>query len=207
MKSIIEEASSIIKAIEKGWEKAGKPETFSVKIYEYPQKNFIGLTTRSAKIGIFFDEKKLELERKHAEPKHEKRITRPLDKPERIDRQSKKSVDKSIEKTEKPFAKPEQKAIQRPLKTHERVFWTDHMVDLSKEWLTHLLQIIHKEPVTFTMEVTNHQLTVVLNKPILIDNDKERNLLRNLSIFLLQTLRHKFKRPLRGFKVIFTSRV
>ena len=58
MKSLMEEASSISKAIEKGWTNAGKPKEFTIKIYEEPQKNFIGMTTRPAKIGIFFSEPK-----------------------------------------------------------------------------------------------------------------------------------------------------
>ena len=44
MKSIMEEASSVAKAIEKGWQRAGKPQEFTVKVFEEPQKNFIGLT-------------------------------------------------------------------------------------------------------------------------------------------------------------------
>ncbi len=56
MKSIMEEGSSISKAIEKGWIKAGSPKEFSVKIYEDAEKNFFGMTSKPAKIGIFFDE-------------------------------------------------------------------------------------------------------------------------------------------------------
>ncbi len=58
MKSLIEEATSVEKAIEKAWTRAGKPHTFSVKIFEEPETNFFGfLTKKSAKVGIFFDEK------------------------------------------------------------------------------------------------------------------------------------------------------
>jgi hypothetical protein len=57
MKSILQEASSIAKAIEQAWIKAGKPKEFSVKIYEESEKNFIGLTSKNAKIGIFYQEK------------------------------------------------------------------------------------------------------------------------------------------------------
>lgn len=58
MKSLIEEATSVEKAIEKAWARAGKPHTFSVKIFEEPETNFFGfLTKKSAKVGIFFDEK------------------------------------------------------------------------------------------------------------------------------------------------------
>src|SRR3990172_3051120 len=54
MNSIMQEASSITKAIELGWIKAGQPKEFTVKIYEEPEKNFFGITTKSAKIAIFF---------------------------------------------------------------------------------------------------------------------------------------------------------
>jgi predicted RNA-binding protein Jag len=57
MKSVIQEASSLAKAIEQGWVKAGKPKDFTVKIFEEPQKNFFGFTIKQAKIGIFIAEK------------------------------------------------------------------------------------------------------------------------------------------------------
>jgi predicted RNA-binding protein Jag len=56
MKSIVEEASSIAKAIEKSWTRAGKPREFSIKIFEDAEKNFLGMTTKPAKIAIFFAE-------------------------------------------------------------------------------------------------------------------------------------------------------
>ena len=40
MKSIMEEASSIMEAIQKGWERAGKPQEFSVKVFEDAQTAF-----------------------------------------------------------------------------------------------------------------------------------------------------------------------
>ena len=54
MKSIMEEASSIIKAIEKGWTNRRQPKEFTIKIFEEPQKNFIGMTTKPAKLHLFF---------------------------------------------------------------------------------------------------------------------------------------------------------
>jgi predicted RNA-binding protein Jag len=54
MKSIIEQASSIIKAIEKAWNQAEKPKEFSIKIFEEEERNFFGMSTKPAKIGIFF---------------------------------------------------------------------------------------------------------------------------------------------------------
>lgn len=57
MKSIMEEASSIMEAIQKGWERAGKPHEFSVKVFEDAQTAFFGMrTVKSAKIALFFKE-------------------------------------------------------------------------------------------------------------------------------------------------------
>lgn len=54
MKSLVEEASTITKAVEKAWIRAGKPAEFTVKVFEEPKHNFFGMTTKSAKIAIFF---------------------------------------------------------------------------------------------------------------------------------------------------------
>jgi predicted RNA-binding protein Jag len=56
MKSVIEEGSSIAKAIDEAWNRAGRPAEFSVKVFQHPQKNFFGFTKVPAKIGIFFAE-------------------------------------------------------------------------------------------------------------------------------------------------------
>lgn len=65
MKSLVEEASSVVKAIEKAWNRAGCPQTFSVKIFETPETNFFGFTKKSAKVGIFFEEEPAPQQRKY----------------------------------------------------------------------------------------------------------------------------------------------
>ncbi len=56
MKSLVEEASTVAKALEKAWTRAGKPQEFSVKVFEEQETNFLGFTKKSAKVGIFFEE-------------------------------------------------------------------------------------------------------------------------------------------------------
>lgn len=57
MKSIMEEASSVAKAIETAWNRAGQPTEFTVKVLELPQTSFFGLkTSKSAKVAFFFNE-------------------------------------------------------------------------------------------------------------------------------------------------------
>lgn len=65
MKSLVEEASSITKAIEKAWIRAGQPQSFSVKIFETPEVGFLGFVKKSAKVGIFFEEPTPERTKKH----------------------------------------------------------------------------------------------------------------------------------------------
>jgi len=55
MKSLVQEASTIAKAIKQAWETAGKPRDFSVKVLEQPVYNFLGFTKRSAKIAFLFE--------------------------------------------------------------------------------------------------------------------------------------------------------
>jgi predicted RNA-binding protein Jag len=56
MKSIIHEASSLGKAIDQGWEKAGKPQEFTIRVLEEAERGFLGFTKRSAKVAIYFEE-------------------------------------------------------------------------------------------------------------------------------------------------------
>ena len=66
MKSVVAEASSIAKAIELAWQKAGQPKEFLIKVFQEPQRNMFGLTKTSAKVGIFFDDAAMVQKIKHA---------------------------------------------------------------------------------------------------------------------------------------------
>ena len=69
MKSIMEEASSIAKAIETAWTRAGQPTEFSVKVLELPQTSFFGLkTSKSAKVAFFFNEATVTVRSKESSP-------------------------------------------------------------------------------------------------------------------------------------------
>src|SRR5262245_20283351 len=77
MKSIIEQASSIVKAIEKAWNQAEQPKEFSIKIFEKEEKNFFGMTTKQAKIGIIFGDKLIIHEKPTQKPRPEIKECRP----------------------------------------------------------------------------------------------------------------------------------
>jgi predicted RNA-binding protein Jag len=109
MKSIIEQASSIMKAIEKAWDQADKPKEFSIKIFEKEEKNFFGMTTKPAKIGIFFTDKPAAHDKSAVKPRPEIKECRDEVQPTQKQPQSHHP------------AKPQPSRTEHPRATHPRV--------------------------------------------------------------------------------------
>lgn len=75
----MEEASSIAKAIETAWNRAGQPAEFSVKVLELPQTSFFGLkTSKSAKVAFFFNEATVTIKSKDYAPQQRHTQQRPV---------------------------------------------------------------------------------------------------------------------------------
>jgi len=176
MKSIIQEASSMSKAIEKSWEKAGKPQEFSVKLLEEAEKNFLGLTKKPAKIALFFDETKIKIQKKIITPKRHAREKRPQQA-----------------RTRKQPARP----------TAKKALWSDEMVNLSKTWTTNVLAKMKKANVKFTTNVRNKNLKILFDAPLLPDRTKQKMLFANFAFLLMQSLRYKCKRSFSDLKIVF----
>ena len=122
MKSIIEQASSIMKAIEKAWNQAEQPKEFSIKIFEKEERNFFGMTTKPAKIGIFFGDKPIIHEKQTQRPRPEIKECRPEVRAESKPKlasdfpktSSEKSSDKSLDKQKQATSsKPETQASKQ----------------------------------------------------------------------------------------------
>lgn len=183
MKSIVEEASSIVKAIEKAWLRAGKPASFQVKVFEEPKRNFFGLTVRSAKIGLFFAEE-VERIRRPAKPEPRKERRYPA-KPERKE-----------PRREMPSAAQLQK--ERLQKSR----WTQDMVKTSKEWLDQTLANMGYAGIAYSIEPKGYYLNILFAAPILADKAKEQMLFKSFAHLMMQMLRTKFKKGFVGFKVV-----
>lgn len=205
MKSIIEEASSIIKAIEKAWLQAGKPQEFSIKIFQHAEKNFLGMTTKSAKIAILFEtasEKSQEttekkgFKQKSTSPKQkafDEKQTQPTTEQKNSHREPKEPTPQAIPTAEKKSSKK----IEN--------FWSEPMLGEVTQWLKNTLDLIGKSDAQFNFDQKRYYLKVNFTKPLFEDSEKERTIFRSFSYLLIQVLRNKFKRNLRGFKVILSS--
>lgn len=87
----MEEASSIAKAIETAWNRAGQPTEFTIKVLELPQTSFFGLkTSKSAKVAFFFNEATVTVKSKDSiqGPRQQRPVTlrQPGSKPEQDQR-------------------------------------------------------------------------------------------------------------------------
>ena len=210
MKSIMQEASSVMKAIEKGWESAGKPKDFSIKVFEEPKKNFIGMTVQTAKIGIFFDEKlTISKEIEKDKPSYVKNTPQPQKAEPTHKPLLRRETPVRPERTEpREFPKPEPVAsTAQPVKEvpkTPKIVWTPEMITIASQWLSDILQTLNLSDVGFSTQTSHYQLLIKFNKPLLANDEKEQQLLRSFSLLLIQTLRHKLKRPLRGFKIMMT---
>lgn len=175
MKSIMEQASSIIKAIEKAWLRADKPQGFTVKIFEQEQKNFFGITTKPAKIGIFFQEKPV--------------------KPTKEQRPYKKIS---------PETKPKP-AFKKPFKKEQyRSAWHDDMVTVAHAWIKKSLVLMGLPNINFTTDIAGNNLRITFDTPLIYSNMQERKLFRSFAYLIMATLRNQFKQEFKNLKVVLT---
>jgi len=174
MKSVMEEASSIMKAITKAWERVGKPSEFSIKIFEKEEKNFLGMTTKTAKIGIFFKD---------------------VATTEKI---SKKSYTGTAYKKEKNIAMAE---VSRHTKgaawPHEAVQKTQIFI---KQCLTH----IGLPNVTFNTKVSRAYLEIRFSAPIITNHAKEKMFFKNLALLTMSVISRQWRHESKQLKIMLT---
>lgn len=201
MKSIIEEASSITKAIENAWKRADQPNEFSIRIFEMPQKNMFGFTTKSAKIGIFYDEGKKNNDKYH-HPQQQTPQQNHAQK-ERVVKQPQQPVVVK-EKEKEPIKQPQVQAPKpKRVDAEQSEPWNKEMVNFTQDWLNSVVTKLNIDK-KFTITPERYHLKISFNQPIFEDENKNRAFFRNCAHLLLQSIRNKFKRPLKGFKVVLT---
>lgn len=204
MKSIMEEASSVAKAIEKGWARAGKPQEFTVKVFEEAQTSFFGLfSSKPAKIGLFFQETTTNQSMRHQKD----RAPQNAPKKYTANVQAQQSQPVRQQQQVRPPAAPQQPRPERTPRTelHSTTPWSPELMQAAEEWVKDSLQLMSLSSVSFNLEADRYALKFTFSKPLLELNEKEKMLFRSWAYLIMQALRQKFKRPLKGLKVILTS--
>lgn len=224
MKSIIQEASTISKAIEQAWQDSGKPQEFSIKILELPERNFIGMTVRSAKIAFIFNgiitkqaeqsstrpaprqtyERKgyAPRQREHVQPKRE-HFARPHN---HDNEQTSHHVPTHHERDvyEKQNIEKQRFEKQGSEKRRYESLWSDDIIAFTRTWFGDVLKNMKNDNISFTIEPQNYYLRITLSRPVLADSDQEKHLLASLSLLLFSTVKKEFRKALRGHKVVLT---
>ncbi len=200
----MEEASSIMKAIEKGWINAGQPKEFTIKVFEDSQKNFIGMTTKPAKIGIFFTEPQAEapLHHKKATTAHpQKRVEAPrVQQPKAPKPQPKQPI---LEPVAQKETSPE-KGVEAETRQLGPV-WNDEMIVSVRQWLHEIFALIGIDPLTFTIQPDHFLLKIHFEKNLYDDKTREKYFFSSLSTLIITMLKRHYKRPLKGYKIVLVG--
>ncbi len=178
MKSIMEQAGSIIKAIEKAWNRADKPQDFSIKVFEHEQKNFFGMTTKPAKVGIFFEEQ-------------------PVSIPPKEWRGRKKYPPTQVKQQTRPFKKTEKPPFEK-----RQMLWNDEMVNTAQDWVKKTLILMELPNIQFNAKVVGKNLKFEFDTPVLGNRIKEKQLFRSFAYLIMATLRNQFKKEFRDLKIV-----
>jgi len=220
MKSIIEQASSIMKAIEKAWDQADKPKDFSIKIFEKEEKNFFGMTTKPAKIGIFFtdkptvhdkstiksrpeikecrDEVKQPLPKQQPQPAVKPQSSRPEQpRPEQSRVMPKKPI---YQRELNPSATKQEEISEKPRRISAT--WNDTMIQSTESWLKKTLSLMEMNGINFTTEIAGKNLKLTFNTPLIADVMHEKQLFRSFAHLIMSSLRNQYKQEIKDLKVI-----
>ncbi|MCF7800095.1 Jag N-terminal domain-containing protein [Candidatus Babeliales bacterium] len=210
MKLMLQEASSVIKAIEKVWENSGKPQEFSIKILEFGEKNFLGLTKKPAVISISYDPKKQQIESPSANLS-----TRSTAAKEIV-----KNKEKAAEQrpTSRPFNKEQRGRFgskdgyddgghqQTGRKDFQVEAWNDDYVKDISAWISDILKIMNID-LKFNVKIENKILKVLIDKRILKEDEEEKMFFIGLSHLLMQFLKKKYKKKLKNYYLIIHSKI
>jgi len=204
MKSIMEEASSVFKAVEKAWTQAGKPQEFSIKVFEEPVKNFLGFTTKPAKIAIFFEDKPQPRAQHTSRPHPQPRKPAPAS-------HTPHAPAPAREAREITPKQPKPAPLARPIRTPEQPKeprqqpWNDEMISAAKVWVDELMASMGKRDKTFTLSAKNYYLKLSFDSVVMNSGEEDRQLFRSIAYLIMQSLRNKFKKSLRGYKIIVSG--
>lgn len=131
MRSLLVQASTVEKAVDKAWKSAGTPTEFTIKILDFGEKGFLGLTKKNAIVSIIYEPQKQtaistaksthtpKKTYKHKRPQahkpqtHKPQTKKPAPKTQKSQTQ-KPQTKKAAAKTQKPVAKAQKSQQQRP---------------------------------------------------------------------------------------------
>lgn len=234
VKSIVEEASSISKAIENGWEHAGRPKDFSVKILEEPERNFWGMTTKKAKVAILYSQKNetssSAVTHKQKESKQPKvtntdatgatpsindygknrkknSMTTHSSSTPQTDNNvvTIKKRELSPTPSKKQAHAPHLTETTQPTTTENENAWNDEMIAMTTDWLNNFIKHINSHGIKFHYETTGTRLKITFEKQLMEDQNLEKQLFISAAHLIVEMVRSKLKKHIKNLHIQFIS--
>lgn len=181
MKSILQEDSSVCKAIAKAWDSCQRPSEFTVKILSVEEKNLFGFVKKPAVISISYLPEKRTLNIKKEENKNEKVLL-----------QNKKHSEYN-EQFHKKNEQAKSGIFKKNIQDAPIIIWKKEYLDFVEKSLKDILHIIGFNA-DFNITVDNKMLNIFLDKRALKDIEDEKLFFISISTLLLQFLRKQFKK-------------
>jgi len=236
MKSMLHEASSVTKAIEKAWAESGQPREFTINVLELGEKSFFGFTKRPAIVSITFDPKRALVpsknERKDA-PHAQRPARQQGGKEEHKRRDQRDRQERQAGNNEQRQQRParqenegrqQQAQQQRPVQDahkqrnqqlEQQPREQREMVDDITTWTPELTADLHADTAAlvqaaglttpYTITTDKRSATIAFNGELVTEADLERQLFMSMSYLLIQFLKKKHKKKLRGFHITITT--
>lgn len=206
MKSILQEASSIERAIDKAWNEAGKPKEFTIKILDQGERNFLGLTRRPAIVSILYKPEKSTY--------HQQKPRRDRDKNSSSGRTRGRRNENGVrqersnngyEVANRSAATSRETSHSSPRRYEDPVSWNSQwkksVVNSLKDLLKHM-----GIKTGFTTEVTEERLlTITFKSPLMQEEEEQRMLFASLSYLSIQLLKREYKNRFTGFRIVVTG--
>ncbi|MFA5306495.1 MAG: Jag N-terminal domain-containing protein [Candidatus Babeliales bacterium] len=200
MKSMLHEAATVAKAIEKAWADSGKPSEFTIKIHEMGEKNFLGFNKRPAIVSIIYDP------RSQVASFGDKKVVQPQQRQERYQQQGprergdQRRKPQPVEKRQPMVTRSVQEILPPQVEA-----WTSELVTDIEQWLKEIMGIMDIR-VAYATRVDRRALYVIFERGIFPTVDEDRQLFAGLSHLLVQFLKKKHKKKLRGYHLVLSAK-
>ncbi|MFA6527065.1 MAG: Jag N-terminal domain-containing protein [Candidatus Babeliales bacterium] len=214
MKSMLHEASSVIKAVEKAWKDSGKPKEFTVTVLEQGEKNFLGFTKHPAVVSITYDPHR-QGQRTNRPSNVQRQHPKEAQSQQKGNRVSLGDTKNRLQNNNRPLrnqAEPTQLPMTpRPVADQrkdqqEYTTWIPEWADLISGWLKEIMLPMGMGNIPFSYKIDRRVLTITFEQNLLDQAEEERILFISLSYLLIQFLKKKYKKKFRGFHLLIHSK-
>lgn len=224
MKSLVEEAQTVGKALEKAWERAGMPTSFTVTVYETPEYGFLGFVKKNAKIGLVFNDNEHKNPENTKKKKHDTYDMQKKAKQKPIENKANQNHEKhkdsvgdeqkdNLFKSKTATANTNEKAHgtshmnvavipEHSVAATSSFTWTDTMTNHVKTMVQDGLRLMGKETVAFSLQPEATILKVIFYGELVQHQAEQVAFFKNFAHLIVVSLRVHFKTEFKNLRLV-----